>query len=84
MIEQYNYKIREKGLQIEELRGKIKYHEETNQELKNRLFNEQRRQDDYIMSLKRHIDSVSREIDLLKGENKKLTDELEVTIVKYQ
>ncbi len=57
-MEQYKYKMREKGLEIEELKGKIKYFEESNQQLKNRVLNEQKRHEDYIKSLKTHIQQI--------------------------
>jgi len=38
----------------------LKYFEQTNQDLRNRLSNEQKRQDDYIQNLKDHISKLTQ------------------------
>ena len=61
---------------MEELKGRLKYFEQTNQDLRNRLMNEQKRQDDYVQSLKIHISQLTKEIELLGRDNRKIQDEL--------
>ena len=38
--------------------------------------NEQKRQDDYVQSLKIHISQLTKEIELLGRDNRKIQDEL--------
>ena len=42
------------------MKGRLKYYEQATQELRNRLSNEQKRQDDYVQSLKSHISQLNQ------------------------
>jgi hypothetical protein len=63
--EQFAYRLREKGLEMEEMKGRLRYYEEKNQDLKNRLLNEQKRQDDYVNGLKGHIERLGADLDAM-------------------
>ena len=73
---QAGMRVREKGLELEEMKGRLKYLEESNQELKNRLLNEQRRQEDYISSLRGHLSEANFKLETSIREKMRLEEEV--------
>ena len=67
-------KLKDKLLENQELKAKNYYLEEANKQLKNRVLNEQKRQNDYIDSLKLQISDLNRKIQNFSDEKESALD----------